>query len=89
MDYASVFVAYADTDVSDLGTGMQSAAMVFQPIGGQWKLATAVTHPAGPGWPAPCTQGAPPATPEHLPTSSLPTLRGSGGGTGRVDRGHR
>jgi hypothetical protein len=58
----AVFVAYADTDVFDLGTGMQSVAMVFQRAGGLWKLATAVTHPGGTGWPALCTTGTPPAT---------------------------
>jgi hypothetical protein len=58
----AVFVAYADTDVFDLRTGMQSVAMVFQRTGGQWKLAAAVTHPGGSGWPALCTTGTPPAT---------------------------
>ncbi len=66
----AVFVAYADTDVFDLGTGMQSVAMVFQRTGGLWKLATAVTHPGGPGWPALCTTGAPPATPPVLASGS-------------------
>jgi hypothetical protein len=71
----AVFVAYADTDVFDLWTGMQSVAMVFERTGGQWKLATAVTHPGGPGWPALCTQGAPPATPPKLaPGSYTPDL---------------
>ena len=59
----AVFVAYGDTNVFDLGTGMQSVAMVFQRVGGLWKLATAVNHPdGGSGWPALCTQGTPPAT---------------------------
>jgi len=57
----SAFVAYGDTNVFDLGTGMQSVAMVFVRSGGRWKLATAVTHPDGAGWPALCTQGTPPA----------------------------
>src|SRR5208282_4982311 len=38
----TVFVAYGDTDVFDLGSAMQPMAMVFQQVGGQWKLATAV-----------------------------------------------
>ena len=59
----TVFVAYGDTNVFDLGTGMQSVAMVFQRVGGLWKLATAVNHPdGGSGWPALRTQGTPPAT---------------------------
>ena len=61
----AVFVAYADTDVFDFGTGMQSVAMVFERVGGLWKLATAVNHPDG-GWPALCTQGTPPAAPALL-----------------------
>jgi hypothetical protein len=71
----AVFVAYADTDVFDLWEGMQSVAMVFQRTGGQWKLATAITHPGGSGWPALCTQEAPPATPPVLaPGSYTPDL---------------
>ncbi len=63
----AVFVAYGDTDVFDLGTGMQSVAMVFERTGGLWKLAAAVDHPDGSaGWPALCAQGAPPATPAVL-----------------------
>jgi hypothetical protein len=70
-----VFVAYADTNVFDLGQGMQSVAMVFQRTGGQWKLATAVNHPGSQGWPALCTTGAPPATPPVLaPGSYTPDL---------------
>jgi hypothetical protein len=61
----AVFVAYADTDVFDFGTGTQSVAMVFERVGGLWKLATAVNHPDG-GWPALCTQGTPPAAPALL-----------------------
>jgi hypothetical protein len=71
----AVFVAYADTDVFDLRTGMQSVAMVFQRAGGLWKLATAITHPGGSGWPALCTTGPPPATPPALaPGSYAPDL---------------
>jgi hypothetical protein len=71
----AVFVAYADTDVFDLWTGMQSVAMVFQRTGGLWKLAAAVTHPGGSGWPALCTTGAPPATsPVLAPGSYTPDL---------------
>ena len=71
----AVFVAYADTDVFDLGTGTQSAAMLFQRTGGRWKLATAVTHPAGSAWPALCTKGTPPVTPPVLaPGSYIPAL---------------
>ena len=66
----AVFVAYADTDVFDLWTGMQSVAMVFERPGGLWKLATAVNHPDGPGWPPLCTTGAPPATPPVLASAS-------------------
>jgi len=58
----AVFVAYGDTNVFDLGSAMQSVAMVFERAGGRWKLATAVDHPDGAGWPALCTQGAPPAS---------------------------
>ena len=71
----AVFVAYADTDVFDLWTGVQHVAMVFQRTGGRWKLATAVTHPGGPAWPALCTTGTPPAAPPVLaPGSYIPAL---------------
>ena len=67
---ATVFVAYADTDVFDLGSSVQSVAMVFERTGGMWKLATAVNHADGPGWPALCTQRTPPtAAPELAPGS--------------------
>ena len=67
---ATVFVAYADTDVFDLGSSVQSVAMVFERIGGLWKLATAVNHADGSSWPALCTQRTPPtATPELAPGS--------------------
>ena len=62
----AAFVAYGDTNVFDLGTGMQSVAMVFERSGGRWKLATAVDHPDGAGWPALCTQGTPPPDPAVL-----------------------
>jgi hypothetical protein len=58
---AAVFVAYAGTDVFDLGSSVQSVAMVFERTGGLWKLAAAVNHTSGSGWPALCTQGTPPA----------------------------
>jgi len=66
----AAFVAYGDTNVFDLGTGMQSVAMVFERSGGRWKLATAVDHPDGAGWPALCTQGTPPPDPAVLAAGS-------------------
>jgi hypothetical protein len=68
-----VFVAYADTDIFDLGQSMQSVAMVFQHTGGQWKLAAAVNHPGDSGWPALCTQGAPPGALPVLAPGSYTT----------------
>jgi hypothetical protein len=62
---SNVFVAYGDTDVFDLGPAMQPMAMVFERVGGQWKLAAAVSRPGG-GWPALCTQGTPPTAPALL-----------------------
>jgi hypothetical protein len=63
----AVFVAYGDTAVFDLGSSVQSVAMVFQQTGGSWKLAAAVNHSDGSsGWPALCTQGTPPAAPAAL-----------------------
>ena len=54
----ALFVAYGDTDVFTLGQGMQPYAMVFQRIGGSWKLAAAVQYPSGgAGWPTLCSQG--------------------------------
>jgi hypothetical protein len=54
----AIFVAYGDTDVFTLDQGMQPYAMVFQRIGGSWKLAAAVQYPSGgAGWPALCSQG--------------------------------
>ena len=74
----TVFVAYGDTNVFDLGTGMQSVAMVFQRVGGLWKLATAVNHPdGGSGWPALCTQERPPPhRPCSPPAATPPTWPG-------------
>jgi hypothetical protein len=66
----AVFVAYADTDVFDLWNGTQPVAMVFERVGGLWKLAAAVHQPSGSGWPALCTQGTPPATPPVLAPAS-------------------
>jgi hypothetical protein len=51
----ATFVAYGDTDVFTLGNGTQPVAMVFQRIGGTWKLAAAV-NPGSSGWPALCRQ---------------------------------
>jgi hypothetical protein len=70
---SNVFVAYGDTDVFDLGSAMQSVAMVFERIGGSWKLAAAVDRP-GQGWPALCTQGTPPAAAAVLPSASYATV---------------
>jgi hypothetical protein len=71
----AVFVAYGDTDVFDLGAGMQSVAMVFERTGGLWKLATAVNHPDGSaGWPALCVQGAPAAAPAVLAAPSYTSV---------------
>jgi hypothetical protein len=71
----AVFVAYADTSVFDLGADMQSVAMVFQRTGGQWKLAAAVNHAGGQGWPALCTTGTPSAAlPVLAPGSYAPDL---------------
>jgi hypothetical protein len=67
----TVFVAYADTDVFDLGSSVQSVAMVFERVGGLWKLASAVNHSDGSsGWPALCTQGTPPVAPAVLAPGS-------------------
>jgi hypothetical protein len=63
----AVFVAYGDTAVFDLGSSVQSVAMVFERAGGRWKLAAAVNHSDGSsGWPALCAQGTPPAAPAVL-----------------------
>jgi hypothetical protein len=67
---AAVFVAYANTDVFDLGSSVQSVAMVFERVGGLWKLAAAVNHSPGSGWPALCTQGTPPTAPALLAPGS-------------------
>jgi hypothetical protein len=72
---ASVFVAYGDTDVFTLGQGMQPQAMVFERVGGQWKLAAAVNGPSGSGWPALCRQGTPASAPAVLtPGNYAPDL---------------
>jgi hypothetical protein len=69
----TVFVAYGDTAVFDLGSSVQSVAMVFERAGGLWELAAAVNHPdGGSGWPALCTQGTPPAAPPVLAPGSYP-----------------
>jgi hypothetical protein len=71
---ATVFVAYADTNVTDLYQSVQPVALVFERTGGAWKLATAVNRPSS-GWPALCTQGTPPTTPAVLPPGSyVPAL---------------
>ena len=44
--------------------------MVFERAGGRWKLAAAVNHPDGGGWPTLCTQGSPPAGPGALAADS-------------------
>jgi hypothetical protein len=84
----AVFVAYGDTAVFDLGSSVQSVAMVFERVGSSWKLAAAVNHPdGGSGWPALCTQGTPPAAPAVLApgiyTSDLARVltRADGGAT--------
>lgn len=61
----AIFVAYAETNVFDLGADIQPMAMVFERVGGRWKLAAAVNRPAD-GWPALCTTGAPPTAPAVL-----------------------
>jgi len=70
----AIFVAYADTDVFDLWTGVQHVAMVFQ-RGRPVETGTAVTHPGGSARPALCTTGTPPVTPPVLaPSSYTPDL---------------
>lgn len=61
----TVYVAYGDTDVFTVGQGIQPVAMVFQRVGGQWKLAAAVNRPDG-GWPALCRQGTATAAPAEV-----------------------
>jgi hypothetical protein len=64
-----IFVAYGDTDVFTLGQGLQPVAMVFQRVGGAWKLAAAVDRPgSGSGWPALCRQGSTATSPAVLAT---------------------
>ena len=75
----AVFVAYGDTNVFDLGTGMQSVAMVFQRAGGRWKLATAVNHPDGVGLAgAVHRRGRPPPAPPVLAARQLRARPGPG-----------
>jgi hypothetical protein len=63
----AIFVAYGDTDVFTLGQSVQPYAMVFQRIGGSWKLAAAVQYPSGgAGWPVLCRQGTPTTAPAVL-----------------------
>jgi hypothetical protein len=66
-------VAYGDTDVFDLWSTMQPVAMVFERVGGSWKLAAAVDRPEA-GWPALCTQGTPPTAAAALPAASYATV---------------
>jgi hypothetical protein len=62
-----VFVAYGDTDVVTLGQSMQPVAMVFEQLGGAWKLAAIVQRPSSTShWPALCRQGTAPAAPAVL-----------------------
>jgi hypothetical protein len=52
-----VFVAYGDTDVVTLGQSLQPVAMVFEQVGGAWKLANIVQRPSvSSRWPALCRQ---------------------------------
>ncbi len=69
---SDVFVAYGDTDVFDLGSTRQPVAMVFERVGGAWKLAAAVNRPSG-GWPALCTRGTPPTAPALLAPGDYPS----------------
>lgn len=69
----AVFVAYADTDVFDLWNGMQSAAMVFERVGGQWKLAAALTQSGGSGWPDGISVAAPRPVVVHRETDTFTT----------------
>jgi hypothetical protein len=56
-----VFIAYGDTDVVTLGQSLQPVAMVFEQVGGAWKLANMVQRPsASSRWPALCRQGTAP-----------------------------
>ena len=61
------FVAYADTDVFTFRQGIHPYAMVFEKVGGTWKLAAVEGSPTGKAdWPALCTG--------HSPTMSSPVL---------------
>jgi predicted small lipoprotein YifL len=70
---SNVFVAYGETNVFDLWTAMEPVAMVFERVGGSWKLAAAVDRPDQ-GWPALCTQGTPSTAPAVLPSASSATV---------------
>jgi hypothetical protein len=70
---SDVFVAYGETNVFDLWTAMEPVAMVFERVGGSWKLAAAVDRPDQ-GWPALCTQGTPPTAAAVLPSASYATV---------------
>jgi len=70
---SDVFVAYGETNVFDLWTAMEPVAMVFERVGGSWKLAAAVDRPDQ-GWPALCTQGTPSTAPAVLPAASYATV---------------
>jgi predicted small lipoprotein YifL len=70
---SNVFVAYGETNVFDLWTAMEPVAMVFERVGGSWKLAAAVDRPDQ-GWPALCTQGTPSTAPAVLPSASYATV---------------
>jgi hypothetical protein len=57
---AATFVAYGDTNVFTLGQSLQPEALVFQRVGGAWKLAAIVNQSSGSGhhaWPALCRGG--------------------------------
>jgi hypothetical protein len=70
---SNVFVAYGETNVFDLWTAMEPVAMVFERVGGSWKLAAAVDRPEA-GWPTLCTQGMPSTAPAVLPSASYATV---------------
>ena len=63
---STVFVAYGDTDVFDLGPAMQPMAMVFERVGGAWKLAAAVSRPTAAAGPHCARRG---HRPRRLPCS--------------------
>ena len=71
-----VFVAYGDTDVVTLGQSLQPVAMIFEQVGGAWKLANIVQRPSvSSRWPALCRQGTAPTAHSVLaPGSYAPEL---------------